>query len=235
MSDGARGAALPAHAGCPICGSSAFERGPKGRLAPSGHLPRCSGCASLERHRIFRIMFERLGPRSFADWSAIQFSPDPTVDPAWFRSHELSVYAGRGSLDIQAIDRPDASYDYVGCSHVLEHVEDDRAALRELLRVLTPDGLLYLAFPDPFREETTRDWGFPKPEKHGHWRVYGGDVVERFRAYIPDQQVLAYRGQDPVTGEWEGCFLLPRSPLRARWVSERLGSDVRHFSGPAPA
>ncbi len=124
------------------------------------------------------------------------------------------------------------SYDLVICSHVLEHVGDDRRALHELLRIAKPDGLLFLAFPDPFRQKVTRDWGYPKPEKHGHWRVYGADVVDRFKAYLPHQPVLAYRGEDPVTGEWEGAFLLPKSPARHRWVVERLGKAVTLFAGP---
>ena len=194
---------------------AALRRLPVARTPP--HLP----------HHVRQAWAGRL-----SGWNAIQFSPDPTVDPSWFASHELSVYGEPGGLDIQAIDRPDAAYDIVICSHVLEHVGDDRAALHELLRIAKPDGLLYLAFPDPFREEVTRDWGFPKPEKHGHWRVYGADVANRFAAYIPDQPVLAYRGQDPVTGEWEGAFLLPRSTARRRWIVERLGSAVSAFSGP---
>lgn len=177
-------------------------------------------------------MFERMGPAAFADWRAIQFSHDATVDPAWFASFELSIYGEPGGQDIQAIDRDDASYDLVCCSHVLEHVGDDRAALHELLRITKPDGLLYLAIPDPFREDVTRDWGFPKPEKYGHWRVYGLDVAERFARYIPGQIVLAYHGEDPVTGEREGAFLLPRSPQRRQWIEQRLGGSVSPFSGP---
>lgn len=218
---------------CPICGGTVFGLGPKGRHSPNGALPRCAGCQSLERHRIFRVMFDRLGPETFSAWTAIQFSPDATIDPTWFATHELSVYGGPSSIDIQKIDRPDASYDLVACSHVIEHVGDDRGALRELLRIAKPDGMLYLAFPDPFREAVTRDWGFPKPEKHGHWRVYGADVVERFTAYIPDQIVLAYHGQDPVTGEREGAFLLPKSAARRQWIEARLGDSVSVFAGPA--
>jgi len=178
-------------------------------------------------------MFDRLGRENFANWSGIQFSPDSTVDPKWFKSFELSVYGEPGGQDIQAIDRPDGGYDVVCCSHVLEHVGDDRAALHELLRITAPDGFLYLAIPDPFREEVTRDWGFPKPEKYGHWRVYGGDVAERFERYTPNQTVLAYRGVDPVTGEWEGAFLLPKSVNRRRWIRGRLGDAVRVFAGPS--
>jgi SAM-dependent methyltransferase len=217
---------------CPICGSQAFEAGPKGRMAPNGLLPRCSGCASLERHRMFRIMFDRLGPESFATWSAIQFSPDPTVDPSWFRTHELSVFGEGESLDIQALNRPDGAYDYVGCSHVLEHVADDRAALAELLRITAPDGFVYLSVPDPFREDATRDWGYPKPEKYGHFRVYGGDVAKRFAHYMPSQTVVAYMGDDPVTGERDGSFLLPRSRQRLQWMLDCLGSSAWIFSGP---
>ena len=202
-------------------------------MALNGTMPRCTGCQSLERHRVYRIMFERLGPQAFAEWSSIQFSPDPTVDPKWFASFELSVYGEPGDIDIQAIDRPDEAYDYVGCSHVLEHVGDDRTALNELLRITRRDGLLFLSIPDPFGEEVTRDWGFAKPEKFGHWRVYGADVVHRFKAYIPDQPVLAYRGRDPVTGESTGCFLMPRSSERHRWIVERLGDTVELFSGPS--
>lgn len=219
---------------CPICGGTSFVAGPRGRMAVSGVLPRCAGCRSLERHRVSRVMFNRLGPGHFAGWSAIQFSPDPTVDPDWFGTFELSIYGEPGGVDIQAIDRPDGAYEYVGCSHVLEHVGDDRAALRELLRITAGRGLLYLSIPDPFAEAVTRDWGFPKPEKHGHWRVYGRDVASRFERYVPDQPVLAYRGTDPVTGVSTGAFLLPKSTECYCWIRDRLGADVELFSGPPP-
>jgi len=218
---------------CPICGSREFVRGPKGRLSPNGMLPRCAGCASLERHRMFRVMFQRLGPQAFAGMAAIQFSPDPTLDPAWFASFELSVFGAGDSLDIQAIERADGAYDFVACSHVLEHVADDNKALHELLRILTPDGLLWLVVPDPFREEKTRDWGFAKPEKHGHYRVYGADFADRLTRYLPDQPVISYMGEDPVTGERDGCFLLPKSPEKRRWIEARLGADAALFAGPA--
>lgn len=223
----------PPRGACPICGGTQFVPGPKGRMSPNGVLPRCAGCASLERHRMFRGLFDRLGVAEFRTWSAIQFSPDPTIDPAWFQSFELSVYGEANSLDIQAIDRPDASYDLVACSHVLEHVADDNQALHELLRIARPEGFLYLVVPDPFREDKTRDWGFPKPEKHGHYRVYGADIVERFNRYLPDQPVIAYIGEDPVSGERDGCFLLPKSAARQAWIMARLGESARLFAGPA--
>ncbi len=184
---------------------------------------------------MFRLMFERLGTEEFRGATAIQFSPDPTLDPTWFSSFELSVYGEGESLDIQAIDRPDAAYELVACSHVLEHVADDNAALHELLRIAKPDGLLWLVVPDPFREETTRDWAFPKPEKHGHYRVYGADIADRFARYVPEQPVFAYLGEDPVTSERDGCFLLPKSALWRARLSARLAPDSWLFVGPSRA
>ena len=92
--------------------------------------------------------------------------------------------------------------------------------------------LLFLVVPDPFREEKTRDWGFPKPEKHGHFRVYGADIAMRFSLYLPDQPVLSYMGEDPVTGERDGCFLLPKSWLWRDRIEARLAPDSKLFSGP---
>ena len=50
-------------------------------------------------------------------------------------------------LDIQATGLPGESYDVVVCNHVLEHVDDFRAALREVFRLLRPNGSLICSFP----------------------------------------------------------------------------------------
>jgi SAM-dependent methyltransferase len=57
--------------------------------------------------------------------------------------------------DLGDIPRPDAAYDAILCSHVLEHVADDRAAMRELRRVLAPGGLAVLQVPIASRAERT--------------------------------------------------------------------------------
>ncbi len=45
----------------------------------------------------------------------------------------------------------DASVDFVIANHLLEHLEDPVAGLKEFQRVLRPDGVLYLALPDKRR------------------------------------------------------------------------------------
>lgn len=73
----------------------------------------------------------------------------------------------------------DDTYDVWICSHVLEHVADDRKALQELKRILKPDGIGVLLVPlDLSRTETDEEVGCSEAED---WRRFGqGDHV---RAY----------------------------------------------------
>ena len=76
---------------------------------------------------------------------------------------------------------PDASFDRVTISEVLEHVPADRAAMAELFRVLKPGGRLVVTVPRWFPERVC--WAL-SDEYHanagGHVRVYrGAELRER--------------------------------------------------------
>ncbi|MDQ6759700.1 MAG: methyltransferase domain-containing protein, partial [Acidobacteriota bacterium] len=49
--------------------------------------------------------------------------------------------------DVERLPFADGSFDKILCSHVLEHVLDDRAVLDEIHRLLRPDGRAILAIP----------------------------------------------------------------------------------------
>lgn len=52
--------------------------------------------------------------------------------------------------DAQNLSAPaDSSVDFVIANHLLERLENPIADLREMLRVIRPGGVLYLALPDP--------------------------------------------------------------------------------------
>ncbi len=90
-------------------------------------------------------------------------------------------------MDITQIQYPDHSFDVIFCSHVLEHIPDDRKALRELSRVLRPGGWAILMVPLR-REKTLEDPSVTNPAERfrrfgypDHVRVVGHDYIERIQ------------------------------------------------------
>jgi len=89
-------------------------------------------------------------------------------------------------VDITDTKLPDGAYDVVMANHVLEHIPDDRAALRELYRLLKPGGNALLTVPiNPTRPTYENPSITTAPERwahfsaHDHLRYYGLDFTER--------------------------------------------------------
>lgn len=198
---------------CNICGKDRFIKGPGGRLSSSGIYPRCLHCYSLERHRLQRTIAEQLLKNGIVSKTSkvLQFSNDPVFDASWFDNFEISVYNGTNSIDIQAIDRPDHTYSLVVANHVIEHVPDDLSALKELIRITEPHGLVFLSAPQTSHLETTDDWGYAKSEVHGHYRHYGKDITTRFLKAVPGIHWVRLVSSDPATQEQDDVFLLSKS------------------------
>ena len=221
--------AAKAMAACPICGGTTFVAGPKGRLSPGGILPRCTGCQSLERHRAFRTVFDALRP-VFGRFEALQFSDDGSAPREAFAGFEVSQYGGPNHLDLAAIDRPDGSVGIAIANHVLEHVADDIAALSELDRITAPGGAVVLSVPDLLRCEATHEYGRAREDKHGHYRIYGPDIAERWRRAVPAWHGLGVVPRDPVTGEPDRLTLLSRDEVLLAAFSEALcDADISAF------
>ncbi len=109
-------------------------------------------------------------------------------------------------LNIESIVEPDASYDCVVCSHVLEHV-DDAKALREIHRVLRPGGVALIMLPviegwaktyetpsAVTAEQRKRHYG-----QADHLRYYGADVRERIRSAGFVLEEFTAEGEDVLT------------------------------------
>ena len=88
-------------------------------------------------------------------------------------------------MDLTNIDLPDGSKTLVWCSHVLEHVPDDRKALSEMFRILAPSGMLVLQVPvlgEVTYEDTSVTLDSERLEKflqEDHVRLYGLDLKRR--------------------------------------------------------
>jgi len=102
-----------------------------------------------------------------------------------YLSSDLEADVADTQVDITQLPFPDSSFDIIYCSHVLEHVPDDRKAMREIRRVLRPSGWAVLQVPIKGRR-TYEDWSITAPEdrqrvfgQSDHVRFYGNDFSER--------------------------------------------------------
>jgi hypothetical protein len=174
---------------CPCCGGH-FKRMSQRRLAGFGGI--CPRCRSHPRHRAIALLLER---GELPGNRLLHFAPEPLFDPVFARHPEIrrttaDLYAPADlALDITKMDLPGASFDLILCSHVLEHVPDDRAAMSELRRVLARGGLALVL--TPYRPEvgTYEDPEVTTPlgrmvafGQQDHVRIYGADLAERLRA-----------------------------------------------------
>jgi len=231
---------------CPVCDhvvGRTFKPGPGGR--PDARCPRCKG---LERHRFFAILVDTLRPALGRVDVLLDIAPYPlmtdilaTLEP---RLHvRLDLGLDHRLVDVQAdltaLPCADDSVDLVLCYHVLEHVPDDRQAMRELARVLSPTGIGLLQVPIRFGTVTDEDPTVDEDERTArfgqadHVRFYGDDFEARL-----EECGLSFQRVTPIEllGE-QMCDWLKLSPSEPVWVVrsglDRAGVHLRSSYLPA--
>jgi SAM-dependent methyltransferase len=181
---------------CPVCRSHCrkfLAHGPPSRRVQDGV---CPVCLSHPRHRLACIFLTtRTTLLDGLAKTVLHFAPEPAFAAALRSARGIeTVSADLDSphamvkLDITRIDRATASFDVILCSHVLEHVPDDREAMREMFRVLKPGGWAMIQVPISSRP-TFEDPSITDPAererlfwKTDHVRLYGLDISDRLRA-----------------------------------------------------
>ena len=178
---------------CPICD----YRGPflnfKDPLYPI-YDTLCPRCDLYERHRLQFLVMGEIGKRlDFAQLSMLHFAPEQRFSEAFrgrFAKYQTADIAAHGvdyQVDIRALPFADASFDVIFASHVLEHVDNDAAAIKEIHRVLRPNGFALL--PVPIVSPHTIEYGAPNPREFGHVRACGVDYFDRYRAVFANVEV----------------------------------------------
>lgn len=174
---------------CPVCGHG-FAR------FKDAHRPNavCWWCGSHERHRAQWLLFEGRPELLGNAGSLLHFAPEwalrrrlEGVERLRYVTADLFEPGVDLRLDLMALELPDASFDAVICSHVLEHLPDDGAAMRELRRIATPEGWCLIMVPlDLSRDETYEDPALTLPEERrrafgqsDHLRFYAPDIADR--------------------------------------------------------
>lgn len=191
----------------------------------------CPRCRSYPRHRGFSYLLdhhlaERIREPGSGGGLRLLFAPEPGMRMLLGRHVSGLVGVDRSPInelvehleDIQDLSFADGSVDFFSCFHVVEHVPDDRAALRELARVLHPGGVGIFNVPISFGRRETIAFGAPNPLAFNHWFDYGEDFPERlveagfsgtgyrFTRVLPDELAQRLFLQD------EMIFCLARTP-----------------------
>ena len=143
----------------------------------------CPACDASDRERLYAIYLDE----AFAAFDparryrVVEFAPSlalqkkikrhPSID---YRSADLFRHTVADRIDICDMRiSADASVDVVLCSHVLEHVPDDRQAMRELFRILRPGGFAITMVPLVHGVDETCEVATQTPEER--WKLYGAD------------------------------------------------------------
>ena len=110
----------------------------------------------MERHRIVYELYAAVAPQ-LSDCRALQFAPDASVRRDWFAEYVGSVYGSDNSYNMMDTGLQAGRFEFVISNHVLEHVPDDIQAIREMVRVSGPDGIVSLTVPTPTMRWETVD------------------------------------------------------------------------------
>ena len=213
---------------CPVCGKSS-------RLFRSfGAVPRqdaqCVHCDALERHRLLWLYLNK--HTDLFDGKpkkVLHVAPELCFEPRFkqrlgdsYITADLFNPRAMVSMDITDIQYPDESFDVIYCSHVLEHVHDDKRAMREFCRVLKTTGWAILLVPIT-SDVTFEDPTITDPQERlkafgqeDHVRRYGPDYVSRLEeagfkvktttiAELADEQGILKMGLTPASGEIYFC------------------------------
>lgn len=182
---------------CPICGARYRNFLPYGYVKGRNNAL-CPNCLALERHRMIWLWMERHTSLFESLPRLLHIAPEPPLMKHFRESYgtskdyitaDLESPLAEQHFDVQNIPLPADSIDVVICNHLLEHVEDDRLAMRELYRVMKPGGWGIVLVPeDREREQTFEDDSITDPKErtrlfgqYDHRRVYGRDYDERLR------------------------------------------------------
>lgn len=180
---------------CPIDGRTYRKFLPYGRLQSRPNAL-CPSSLSLERHRLMWLFLNEK-TNFFSDkLKLLHIAPELCFIKLFDRMENIEYISGdiesplaKVMMDVNKIPFDEKTFDVVFCNHVMEHVDDDIKAMREIYRVLRPGGWAIIQSPVYMElDKTLEDPSITDPlEKerffgqNDHMRKYGRDYGDRLR------------------------------------------------------
>ncbi len=178
----------------------------------------CPNCGSLPRHR---RLWAWLGEANLPlNIRVLDFSParafSQTVKRTTSWHYETSGYDAHEDFspdhryDLTNLPLPDHCFDLLIAYHVLEHIEQDTAAMREMYRILSPNGGFAL-IQTPFKAgEIYENPSVQTPEARlehfgqaDHVRVYSVEGLQRRLENVGfNVQILHFSATDQAQSRW---------------------------------
>lgn len=201
---------------CPVCGSQpasftplpefyldnarrhGFAHFGKGEMI-SLETYTCAHCGASDRERIYALWIDQqIEKKLFSTGTrAIHFAPEAALskklkDLGFFdyKTADLLMDDVDYKVDMMKMPFDDEIFDFFICSHVLEHVESDDQAIKELYRITKPGGRGILMAPIIIGLENTIEDPSVKDEA-GRWRLFGQN--DHVRLYAHDDYVNKIR------------------------------------------
>ena len=151
---------------------------------------------SLERHRLLWLYLTNETNFFTSKKKVLHMAPEQCFLTRFRKLNHDYVTADIDSpiadvtADIINLPFNDNSFDVIFCNHVLEHVQDDTRAMKELFRVMKKGGMGIFQVPqDLNRDVTFEDNSITNPKErakifgqYDHVRVYGRDYFDKLRS-----------------------------------------------------
>lgn len=151
---------------------------------------------SLERHRLLWLYLTNETNFFTSKKKVLHMAPEQCFLSRFKKLNHEYITADIDSpiadvkADIVNLPFNDNSFDVVFCNHVLEHIQDDAKAMKELFRVMKKGGMGVFQVPqDLNRDVTFEDNSITDPKErakifgqYDHVRVYGRDYFDKLRS-----------------------------------------------------
>ena len=174
---------------------------------------------SLERHRLLWLYLTNETDFFTSKKKVLHMAPEQCFLARFrklnhdYKTADLDSPIADVKADIINLPFNDNSFDVIFCNHVLEHIQDDTQAMKELYRVMKNGGMGVFQVPQDINRETTFEDNSITDRKerakifgqYDHVRIYGLDYFDKLRATgfkvkeekycsnLPDKLIDQYR------------------------------------------